>query len=139
MSFKKKLQTGDVIQAWTYDAGIYKGISVGAFDKMCGSSKSMVSVESVDSIDGVVNRIVVDKTRAEKYGFRIIVDETDENRKDNYELSKKVFDCLSDGYDDEEQREDTIDALARELSICNNEFIKAAFVELCKKIEELEE
>lgn len=139
MGFKKKLQTGNIIEAWTFDTGIYKGISVGAFDKMCGNSKSMVSVESVDSADGVINRIVINKAKAEKYGFRIIIDETEENRKDNYELSKKVFDCLSDGYDDEEQREDTIDALAKELSICDNKFIKAAFVELCKSIEELME
>ena len=72
---KRKLRTGTVIEAWDYDALIYTGISVGVYDKMTGSSKSIVSVESVDMMDGVVNRIVIDKQKAEKYGFRIVVDE----------------------------------------------------------------
>ena len=77
MSLKKKLQTNDTIEAWIYDAIIYKGISIGVFDRMCGSSKSVVSVESVDSADGIVNRIVINKAKAEKYGFKILIDETE--------------------------------------------------------------
>ena len=73
MDLKKKLQTKDTIEAWTYETGIYTGISIGVFDKMIGNSKSMVSVESVDSADGIVNRIVINKTRAEKYGFKIVI------------------------------------------------------------------
>ena len=76
MSFKKKLQTGKTIETWNYDTGIYKGQSIGVFDGMCGHSKAVVSVESVDSADGVVNRIVINKANADKYGFRIIIDET---------------------------------------------------------------
>ena len=75
MSLKKKLQTGKTIEAWSYDTGIYMGQSIGVFDKMCGRSKAVVSVESVDSADGVVNRIVINKANADKYGFRIIIDE----------------------------------------------------------------
>lgn len=77
MGLKKKLQTKDTIEAWTFETGIYTGISVGVFDRMVGNSKSIVSVESVDSADGIVNRIVINKDKAEKYGFRIIIDETE--------------------------------------------------------------
>ena len=34
MSLKKKLQTKDTVEAWTYETGIYTGISVGVFDRM---------------------------------------------------------------------------------------------------------
>lgn len=58
----------------------------------------------------------------------------------SYELSKKVCDCLSDGYDDEEFREETETALYNELSqISNDSFIKAALLRLCERVEELEE
>lgn len=78
MGLKKKLQTKDTIEAWTYETGIYTGISVGVFDRMIGRSKSVVSVESVDSVDGIVNRIVINKAKAEKCGFRIVIDETEQ-------------------------------------------------------------
>lgn len=72
---KKKLKTGSVVEAWNYDTGIYTGMSIGAYDKMTCNSKSIVFVESVDSVDGIVNRIVINKKKAEKYGFRIVIDE----------------------------------------------------------------
>ena len=72
---KKKLKTGSVIEAWPYDTGICDGISIGAYDRMIGPTKSIVSVESVDSMDGIVNRIVINKKKAEEYGFLIVVDE----------------------------------------------------------------
>ena len=53
------------------------------------------------------------------------------------ELAKRIFDCLSDGYDDEEYREETEMELYNELSQINDGSIKAAFVKLCEKIEEL--
>lgn len=57
----------------------------------------------------------------------------------NAELAKRIFDCLSDGYDDEEQREETETKLWNELSqISNDSNIKAAFTSLCERIEELE-
>ena len=77
MGLKKKLQTKDTIEAWTYETGIYTGISVGVFDRMIGNSKSVVSIESVNSEDGVINRIVINKAKAKKYGFRIVIDETE--------------------------------------------------------------
>ena len=45
----------------------------------------------------------------------------------NAELSKKIYDYLSDGYDDEEYREETEDALCCELSqICSDGYIRTA-------------
>ena len=56
------------------------------------------------------------------------------------ELAKRICDCLSDGYDDEENRDETEIALYNELSqVSNDSFIKAALLRLCEKIEELEE
>lgn len=55
------------------------------------------------------------------------------------ELARKIFDCLSDGYDDEEFREETETALYNELSqISNDSFVKAALLRLCERVEELE-
>lgn len=58
----------------------------------------------------------------------------------SYELSIRICNCLSDGYDDEESREETETALYNELSqISNDSFIKAALLRLCERVEELEE
>ena len=54
------------------------------------------------------------------------------------ELAKRIFDCLSDGYDDEEYREQTEMELYNELSQISDGSIKVAFVRLCERIEELE-
>ena len=54
-------------------------------------------------------------------------------------LAERIIDCVSDGYDDEEYREEATTALYNELSQINNTSnIKAAFVRLCERIEELE-
>lgn len=54
------------------------------------------------------------------------------------ELAKRIFDCISDGYDDEEHREETEMKLYNELSqIDNDSIIKDAFVALCERIEDL--
>lgn len=56
------------------------------------------------------------------------------------ELAKRICDCLSDGYDDEENREETETALYNELSqIGGDNFIKVALLRLCERVEELEE
>ena len=58
----------------------------------------------------------------------------------SYELSKRICDWLSDGYDDEESREETETALYNELSqISNDSFAKLALLRLCERVEELEE
>lgn len=59
---------------------------------------------------------------------------------DNYELVKRIINCLSDGYDDEETREETEEILHNELlQISNDSFIKAALIRLCERVEELED
>ena len=56
------------------------------------------------------------------------------------ELSRMIVDILSDGYDDEENREETETALYNELSqLPGNSFIRIALQRLCERIEDLEE
>lgn len=56
------------------------------------------------------------------------------------ELTKRIIDCISDGYDDEEIREETEMKLYNELSQLNNDNpIKAALIKLCEAIEECQE
>ena len=55
------------------------------------------------------------------------------------ELAKRIFDCLSDGYDDEEYREKAELELYNELSqVGNGNSVKTALLRLCERIEELE-
>ena len=55
------------------------------------------------------------------------------------ELAKRICDCLSDGYDDEEFREETETTLYNELlQIPDDSFVKAALLRLCDRVEELE-
>lgn len=57
----------------------------------------------------------------------------------SFELARRIYNCLSDGYDDEENIEEEETALFNELSqISNDSFIKAAFVRLCERVDELE-
>ena len=52
------------------------------------------------------------------------------------ELARKVVDCLSDGYDDEENREEAETALYNELSqLDGNSVVKAALLRLCELTE----
>lgn len=54
-------------------------------------------------------------------------------------LTNRIIDCLSDGYDDEENREETGKLLYNSLSqIGNDDPIKIALVRLCETIEELQ-
>lgn len=56
------------------------------------------------------------------------------------ELAKRIVDCLSDGYDDEENKEEAETELYNELSqLKRDSIIKAAILKLCETIEELTE
>lgn len=54
------------------------------------------------------------------------------------ELTKRIIDCISDGYDDEENREETEMKLYNELSQIDCGIIRVALIKLCETIEELE-
>lgn len=55
------------------------------------------------------------------------------------ELTKRIIDCISDGYDDEENRSETETELYEALSrLDNDNIIKSAFMSLCERTEELE-
>ena len=57
----------------------------------------------------------------------------------NTELAKRILDCISDGYDDEEYRSETEMELYNALLQLNNgNIIKSAFMSLCERVEELE-
>lgn len=56
------------------------------------------------------------------------------------ELTNMILNALSDGYDDEENREETEVALYNELSqLSGDSFIRVALQRLCERIEDLEE
>ena len=53
-------------------------------------------------------------------------------------LANRICDCISDGYDDEELREDAENDLYRKLEE-STDFIKKVLERLCERIEDLEE
>lgn len=56
----------------------------------------------------------------------------------SYALSERICDNLSNGYDDEEGREEEESALYNELSqISNDSFVKVVLLRLCERIEDL--
>lgn len=56
------------------------------------------------------------------------------------ELARMIFNALSDGYDDEEYRDEAETALYNELSqLSGNSEIRIALQRLCERIEESEE
>lgn len=56
------------------------------------------------------------------------------------ELARMIVDDLSDGYDDEENREEAETTLYNELSqLPRNSFIRIVLQRLCERIEDLEE
>lgn len=56
------------------------------------------------------------------------------------ELSRIIVNSLSDGYDDEENREEAETALYNELSqLPGNSIVRIALQKLCERIEDLED
>ena len=54
-------------------------------------------------------------------------------------LANRIFNCLSNRYNDDEHMEETVTALYNELSqIPGDSFVKATLVKMCERIEELE-
>lgn len=56
----------------------------------------------------------------------------------DFELAHRIFDVMSDGYDDEEQRESVVEELVAELqSLGEQGALRKCFIVLCERIEEL--
>ena len=55
--------------------------------------------------------------------------------RENERLAKRIIDCISDGYDDEEYREEAMQSLVAELDHGNMQNIKAALRILCSLVE----
>lgn len=52
-------------------------------------------------------------------------------------LANRIFNCISNRYDDDEHMEEIVTALYNELSqIPGYSFVKAALIRMCEKIEE---
>ena len=52
------------------------------------------------------------------------------------ELSERICDCISDGYDDEEWSDDAVDKMTVALDKCPDEDIIIAFTRLCERVED---
>ena len=56
----------------------------------------------------------------------------------DFELAKKICDCVSDEYDDEEVREEDESRLLAEIELLGkNSYIRAALECLCNRVEDL--
>lgn len=75
---KKKLKSEDTVMAWTYEENNLVGIALGIFNKISKNGTPILHVESVDGLEGIKKRILINKENAEKYGFEVMIDETNE-------------------------------------------------------------
>ena len=72
MALNKKLETGTCVRAWNYESeNIYKGMGLGIKDKN-GAYPAAINIESVHCAEGLVNRIIINKTRLKEAGFTIV-------------------------------------------------------------------
>ena len=70
---KKKINDKDMIEAWNYDSGVFKGQSIGIHNSATGEIDKLLSVECFHGGEEV-KRIVINKEATKKHGFLIIVD-----------------------------------------------------------------
>lgn len=57
----------------------------------------------------------------------------------NRDIAELIFNSLSDGYDNEEERQETVAELAAELEqLEEGATLKAALIALCERVEELQ-
>lgn len=101
-------------------------------------------IEARGSVGGVPNSIreLIEDAEAIQEMLNVLANELELETKyrDVSCLARRIFDCISDGYDGEEYKETTVTSLYNELSqIPSDSSIKAAFISLCERIEELEE
>ena len=56
----------------------------------------------------------------------------------DFELANRVFDAISDGYDDEEQREEVVNEILEELELLHGKKnLRACLEALCELVEEM--
>lgn len=71
MSLKQYLDTGAVIEAWGYEEGLVKGITIGLNDHD-GTTVPLLHVESLERVDGYTyNRVIVNKRLIETHDFKL--------------------------------------------------------------------
>ena len=68
---RMKLFTGTVIESWDYGHSNARGQGIGAENEN-GHTDILVNVESVRCLEGVVNRVVINKTKLKELGWTII-------------------------------------------------------------------
>ena len=68
----KKLETDAFVSAWTYEQENFRGINVGLKNTKVGGFDSVFYIESIRCAEGLVNRIVINKTNLKKAGFVIV-------------------------------------------------------------------
>ncbi len=71
---RKRLATGKVVGAWSYESPNYAGITVGVKNSN-GDLQPVIHAESVRCADGLVDRVVILKAELRKLGFVIVEDE----------------------------------------------------------------
>ncbi len=76
---KKRLATGKVVGAWSYESPNYAGITVGVKNSN-GDLQPVIHAESVRCADGLVDRVVIHKSELKKLGFLIVEEGETEQR-----------------------------------------------------------
>lgn len=73
---RQTLLTGTVIDSWHYDQKNMKGQGIGVEDGN-GHTDVIVNVESVKCLEGIVNRVVINKAKLKDLGWIIIESEAE--------------------------------------------------------------
>lgn len=72
MALSKKLATGTVIKTWNYDEITTTGQTIAAKNGSTGDFEALIHVESAKCSEGIINRLVIRKTAAEKLGWTVV-------------------------------------------------------------------
>ncbi len=71
MALEKTLETNSKVKSWNFDAFNTKGQRIGLKNSN-GDYEPIITVESVKCSEGIVDRIVINKTLLREAGFTII-------------------------------------------------------------------
>ena len=73
MALNKKLKTGTCIRAWNYEESNYVGQAIGVKNSN-GDYNPMVYIESVNCLEGTVDRVIIKKSELENMGFAVFIE-----------------------------------------------------------------